>query len=146
MPSKRSVEQDPKTAGNGFSRAQSALPGRGGLARIGAAFWNSLRGLQEGLSTESAIKQEVAIACLLVPLSFFVARDLWTWVALIGSLFFVLSIELLNTAVERLCNHIHPDRHEAIRITKDLASAGVFFSLALAALVWIAALWERFVS
>ncbi len=103
-------------------------------------------GLKEGLSTESAIKQEAAIACLLVPLSFFIARDLWTWVALIASLLFVLSIEFLNTAIERLCNHIQPDRHEAIRITKDLASAGVFFSLALAALVWIAALWARFVS
>ena len=103
---------------------RSALPGRGGLARIGAAFWNSLGGLREGLTTESAIKQEVAIACLLVPLSFFVARDVWTWVALIASLLFVLSIEFLNTAIERLCNHIQPDRHEAIRITKDLASAG----------------------
>ena len=86
--------------------------------------WRSLGGLQEGLSTESAIKQEAAIACLLLPFTFFIARDLWTWVALVGSLFFVLSIEFLNTAIERLCNHIHPDRHEAIRITKDLASAG----------------------
>jgi diacylglycerol kinase (ATP) len=58
----------------------------------------------------------------------------------------VLSIEFLNTAIERLCNHIQPDKHEAIRITKDLASAAVFFSLALAALVWIAALWARFVA
>jgi diacylglycerol kinase (ATP) len=116
------------------------------LARIAAAFWNSLRGLQEGLSTESAIKQEVAIACVLLPLSFFVAKDLWTWVALVGSLLFVLSIEFLNTAIERLCNHIQPDKHEAIRITKDLASAGVLFSLALAALIWIAALWPRFMS
>ena len=144
MRPKRAVEQDPKAASNGFPRAQSALPGRGGLARIAAAFWNSLRGLREGLSTESAIKQETAIACLLVPLSFFVARDVWTWVALVGSLLFVLSIEFLNTAIERLCNHIQPGKHEAIRITKDLASAGVFFALALAALVWIAALWSRF--
>jgi len=117
---------------------------RGGISRIWAAFWNSLGGLQEGLSTESAIKQEVALACLLMPLSFFVARDLWTWVALVGSLLFVLSVEFLNTAIERLCNHIQPDKHEAIRITKDLASAGVFFALALGALVWIAALWTRF--
>lgn len=144
MRPKRGAEQHPKAAGHGLPRAQSALPGRGGLARITAAFWNSLGGLREGLSTESAIKQEVALACLLVPLSFFVARDLWTWVALIGSLLFVLSIEFLNTAIERLCNHIQPDQHEAIRITKDLASAGVFFALALAALVWIAALWLRF--
>ncbi|MGC1710597.1 MAG: diacylglycerol kinase [Methyloceanibacter sp.] len=144
MSQKRTAERRSESAEDGLSRAQSALPGRGGLARIMAAFWNSLGGLQEGLSTESAIKQEAAIACLLLPFTFFIARDLWTWVALVGSLLFVLSIEFLNTAIERLCNHIHPDRHEAIRITKDLASAGVFFALALAALVWIAALLARF--
>ena len=144
MSQKRTAGRRSESVENGLPRAQSALPGRGGLARISAAFWNSLGGLQEGLSTESAIKQEAAIACLLLPFSFFIARDLWTWVALVGSLLFVLSIEFLNTAIERLCNHIQPDRHEAIRITKDLASAGVFFALALAALVWIAALLARF--
>jgi diacylglycerol kinase (ATP) len=116
------------------------------LARIAAAFWNSLGGLREGLATESAIKQEVAIACLLLPVSFFVAKDVWTWAALAGSLLFVLAIEFLNTAIERLCNHIEPKQHEAIRITKDLASAGVFFALALAGLVWVVALWDRFTS
>jgi diacylglycerol kinase (ATP) len=144
MPPKRALEQDPKTADNGFPRRQSALPGRGGLARIAAASWNSFRGLQEGLSTESAIKQEMAIACLLVPLSFFIARDVWTWVALIASLLFVLSVEFMNTAIERLCNHIQPGKHEAIRVTKDLASAAVFFALTLAGIVWLAALWARF--
>jgi diacylglycerol kinase (ATP) len=146
MSQKPEKERSNKAAVGSAPPARSALPGRGGLARIAAAFWNSLRGLQEGLSTESAIKQEVAIACVLFPLSFFVAKDVWTWVALIASLLFVLSIEFLNTAIERLCNHIQPDKHEAIRITKDLASAGVFFSLALAGLVWIAALWARFMS
>jgi diacylglycerol kinase (ATP) len=144
MPPKRALEQRPETAADGIPPRQSALTGKGGLARIAAAFWNSLRGLQEGLHTESAIKQEVAIACLLLPLSLFVATDLWTWVALIASLLFVLSVEFMNTAIERLCNHIQPDKHEAIRITKDLASAAVFFSLILAALVWGAALWARF--
>ena len=146
MPPERAMEQDPKTAEGGFPRRQSALPGRRGLARIAAAFWNSLRGLQEGLGTESAIKQEVAIACLLLPFSFFVAQDVWTWVALIASLLFVLSVEFMNTAIERLCNHIQPSKHEAIRITKDLASTAVFFSLLLAALVWLAALWARFMA
>jgi diacylglycerol kinase (ATP) len=146
MPAKRAVEQHPETVEHGIPPRQSALPGKGGLTRIAAAFWNSLRGLKEGLHTESAIKQEVAIACLLVPLSFFVATNVWTWLALIASLLFVLSVEFMNTAIERLCNHIQPDKHEAIRITKDLASAAVFFSLLLAALVWGAALWARFAS
>jgi diacylglycerol kinase (ATP) len=133
----------PDRVGASHRRAQSALPGRGGIARITAAFWNTVGGLREGLSTEAAIKQEFAIACVGLPLSFFIARDLWTWVALIASLLLVLAIEFVNTAIERLCNHIQPDRHDAIRITKDLASAGVFFTLALAGLVWIAAIWAR---
>jgi diacylglycerol kinase (ATP) len=120
------------------------MPGRGGIARIIAAFRNTVGGLREGLSTEAAIKQEVAIACIAVPLSFFIAEDLWTWVALIASLLFVLAIEFLNTAIERLCNHIQPDQHDAIRITKDLGSAAVFFALALAGLVWLVAALDRF--
>ena len=144
MRGERPADRPSKSVDDGLPRQQAALPGRGGLARIAAAFWNSLGGLQEGLSTESAIKQEVAIACLLLPVSFFIARDVWTWVALVGSLLFVLSIEFLNTAIERLCNHIQPEKHDAIRITKDLASAGVFFALCLVALVWIAAAVTRF--
>jgi len=65
-------------------------------------------------------------------------------VALIASLLFVLSVEFMNTAIERLCNHIQPGKHEAIRITKDLASAAMFFALTLAGIVWLAALWARF--
>jgi diacylglycerol kinase (ATP) len=125
-------------------RAQAALPGRGGIARIWAALWNTVGGLREGLTTEAAIKQEVAIALIALPVSFFVAADIWTWVALVGSLLFLLAIEFLNTAIERLCNHVQPEKHAAIRVTKDLGSAAVFFAILLAALVWIAALLTRF--
>jgi diacylglycerol kinase (ATP) len=140
----KATENRHRDEANGFPRAQSAMPGRGGLVRIKAAFWNTVGGIREGLATEAAIKQEVAIACIAFPLSFFIANDLWTWVALIASLLLVLSIEFLNTAIERLCDHIQPEKHDAIRITKDLASAGVFFALCLVALVWIAAAVARF--
>lgn len=120
-----------------------ALPGRGGLIRIAEAASNSIRGLREGLRTEAAVKQEVALALLALPLSFLVASNVWIWLALVASVFFVLVVEFLNTAVERLCDHVTPERHEAIRVTKDLASASVFFALSLAGLTWIVALLDR---
>lgn len=143
MQPKPPVQRHAETASH-HSRQQSAMPGRGGIARILAACRNTLGGLREGLSTEAAIKQEIAIACVAVPVSFFIAEDLWTWVALMASLMFVLAIEFLNTAIERLCNHIQPEKHDAIRITKDLGSAAVFFALALAGLVWGAAAINHF--
>jgi len=122
---------------------KSALPGRGGLARIASAVANSARGLREGLLTEAAVKQEVAIAIVLLPASFFVATSVWAWVALLASVLFVLVVEFLNTAVERLCNHVTPELHDDIRVTKDLASTAVFFALCLAGLVWLVALLDR---
>jgi len=125
-------------------REQSALPGKGGLTRIGRAFWNTIGGFREGLSTEAAIKQEAALLLVALPVSFFVATNVWIWVALIGSLILLLAVEFLNTAIERLCNHLHPEKHVAIKVTKDLASAGVFCVIALTALIWIAAVVARF--
>ncbi|MEZ5826952.1 MAG: diacylglycerol kinase [Hyphomicrobiales bacterium] len=123
---------------------QSALPGKGGLTRIGRAFKNTIGGFREGLATEAAIKQEAALLLIALPVSFFVATNVWTWVALIGSLILLLAAEFLNTAIERLCNHLHPEKHVAIKVTKDLASAGVFCVIALTALIWIAAVVARF--
>jgi diacylglycerol kinase (ATP) len=124
-------------------REQSALPGKGGLARIGRAFWNTIGGFREGLATEAAIKQEAAILVIALPVSFFIATNVWSWVALIGSLILLLAVEFLNTAIERLCNHLHPEKHVAIKVTKDLASAGVFLTIALAVLIWGAAILAR---
>lgn len=126
-------------------RTQAALPGKGGLVRIARAFWNTVGGFREGLATEAAIKQEVAIFLVALPVSVFVADNLWVWAALMGSLVLLLAAEFLNTAIERLCNHVHPERHEAIKVTKDLASAGVFCVIALTAMVWIVAVLDRFV-
>ncbi|ODR96772.1 diacylglycerol kinase [Methyloceanibacter superfactus] len=114
------------------------------MARIGAAFWNTVGGFREGLKTEAAIKQEVAIAVIALPMSFLIATNVWIWVAMMGSLILLLAVEFLNTAIERLCNHLHPGKHDAIKVTKDLASAGVFCVIAIAGLIWLAAIVSRF--
>ena len=40
----------------------------------------------------------------------------------------VLSIEGLNTAVEKIADFIHPDYHERICFIKDIAAGAVFFA------------------
>ena len=122
---------------------QFALPGRGGLRRIWNATGNSLRGIRHGAWSEAAIKQELAVVFLALPVSVFLARSVLEWTVLIGCLLVMLSAEFLNTAVERLCNHVTPTRHEAIRDIKDLASAGVFMVQFLSAVIWAAVALDR---
>ncbi|AWN38019.1 diacylglycerol kinase [Methylobacterium radiodurans] len=113
------------------------------MGEIIMAFLNSWRGLRHGARTERAVRQELALLALGVPIALVLGASLWVKVALIASLLLMLAAEFLNTALEKLCDHLHPDRHPAIGTVKDLASAGAFLAQMIAALVWIAALIER---
>lgn len=44
----------------------------------------------------------------------------------------VLSIEGLNTAVEKIADFIHPDFHDKIGFIKDIAAGAVFFAALVA--------------
>lgn len=107
------------------------------------AFLNSWRGLVYAARTERAVRLELALFVLGVPAALILGASLWVRVALVASLILMLCAEFLNTAIEKLCDHLHPSRHRRIGIVKDLASAGTFSAQALAALIWIAAVIDR---
>ena len=65
------------------------------------------------------------------------------YVAMIGSLLVLLSIEFLNTAIEKLSDHVTPEHHIQIGRIKDYGSAGVFCGICLCGLIWLAALAVR---
>ena len=115
------------------------------MDRIVKAFFNSVAGLAHGFRHELALRQEVVVLLIALPVSVFVTDNWWKRLALIGVLLFVIAVELLNTAIEALCDHVTPQDHPHIRIVKDLGSAAVFASLTLAGLTWLVALAERLV-
>lgn len=107
------------------------------------AFLNSWRGLVHGARTERAVRLELVLLIFGLPLGLLLGTSLWVRVALLASLLLMLAAEFLNTAIEKLCDHLHPGHHPKIGIVKDLASAGTFSAQGIAALIWIAALIER---
>ena len=81
---------------------------------------------------------------LAIPVSFVLTSDFFRRGELIASLLAVLAIELLNTSVEKLCDHTTPRIDPAIKIVKDLGSAAVFCALLMAGAVWLGAALARF--
>jgi diacylglycerol kinase (ATP) len=63
---------------------------------------------------------------------------------LVGSLVFVMTVELLNTAIEKLCDRVTRDIDPMIGQVKDIGSAAVGIALLLAGAVWLWALVARF--
>jgi diacylglycerol kinase (ATP) len=115
------------------------------LHRIVRAFFNSAAGFAHALRNEQALRQEAAVLLAALPACFFVTDNWWKRLALIGVLLIVIVVELLNTAVEALCDHVTPERHPTIGVIKDIGSAAVFTAITLAGLVWLVALLEGLV-
>jgi len=111
------------------------------MKRIYLAFFNSMRGLGWAARHEKAVMQELILLALAFPAAWWLARDIGTFVGLIGAVLLLLAIELLNTAIEKLADHVTPEHHPQIGLVKDLGSAAVFAGLVLNLMVWGAALW-----
>jgi diacylglycerol kinase (ATP) len=103
---------------------------------------NTWNGLLAAARSELAFRLELVALVLAVPLAIVIGADAWRRVALVGVMLFVMVIELLNTALEKLSDHVSPHTHPGIGRIKDMASAAVGISLLLAALVWLTALGE----
>ena len=114
------------------------------MKRFWTAFLNTCNGLRWGFRNETAVMQELVALALALPLAFFVSDSGYVRIALIGSVMLLLIVELLNTAIEKLCDHLSPALSAQIKVVKDLGSAAVFVALVLAAAVWLVALWRLF--
>ncbi len=111
-------------------------PGRSGIDRIIHAAGFSVKGLTACWQNEAAFRQELMLCVLLLPLSFYVGNGLLETALLIATLFLVLMMELVNSAIEAVVDRIGPEMHELSGRAKDIGSAVVMLSLLLVIIVW----------
>ena len=115
-----------------------------GLTRIFKAAYCSMKGFKAAFIHESAFRQELFLAILLVPASFFLAQSSLHQLMLIATIVFVLFAEIINSALEALADKITTEHDELIGRAKDLGSAAVFIALFLLVLVWAEAIFTKF--
>lgn len=116
-----------------------------GLKRVYNAFFYSMNGFKACFKTEEAFQQEVVLALVMLPASFFVGQTMLEQIILISVIIFVLVVELLNTGIERAIDRISFDKHDLSKEAKDMGSAAVLLSLALAGFIWGYHLYTNFI-
>lgn len=119
---------------------KSPFKSQGGVVRLLNALRYSFQGFGAALKHEAAFRQELLLCAILIPVAVWAGNTLAERLLLIGSLFFVLIIELLNSAVEILADAVTLEHHPLIGRAKDLGSAAVLLSIVVAVIVWIAVL------
>jgi len=107
------------------------------VKRLWRATINTWHGLIAVTRSEAAFRQELVLLALGIPFAFYLTPDVGKRFALIGVIVFILIVELLNTAIEKLSDRVTRDNEPAIKRIKDMGSAAVGLSLAAAGAVWI---------
>ena len=78
--------------------------------------------------SERSFRTECICAVAAV-LALLILRPGWQWAALIAlCTMVVMALELVNSALEYLIDHMHPDIHPAIKHSKDAAAAAVLIA------------------
>ena len=113
------------------------------MERLLRATINSWRGLLAAARSEEAFRLELIALVLAIPVAFLLAEQAWKRLALIAVVAFVLVVELLTTAIEKLADRLTMDHDKQIGRVKDMGSAAVGVALLMAGAFWIIAIIER---
>ena len=109
---------------------RTAMKNRNFVQRLGFA----IAGVLAGWRRERSFRTHGIFAVLAV-LALLILRPAPVWWALVAlAAALVMALELVNSAVETVIDHLHPERHEEMRIAKDML-AGAVLLVSLAALV-----------
>ena len=110
------------------------LPRRPGRILL-ATKW-SLQGLRAAWLNESSFRLEVYLFVVLAPLGLWLGASAIERALLLGSCLLVLSIELLNSAIEAVIERYGAEHHELAGRAKDMGSAAVFVLMLNVMLTW----------
>ncbi|NJB81792.1 diacylglycerol kinase [Wenyingzhuangia aestuarii] len=80
------------------------------------------------LRTENAIKVHACSTVLLTSLGIFVQLNITEWMFQFLALGLVISVEALNTSIEKIADFVQPNFDKKIGTIKDISAGAVLFS------------------
>lgn len=129
-----------------YSIKDNPHKGNKGLTRAIRASVNSWNGLKYAFNEESAFRQELALALVLIPAAVFMPFSSVEKILLIASVFLVLIVELLNSSVEAAIDRISFDMHGLSKRAKDFGSAAVLLALLMCLITWLIILFNTYIN
>lgn len=113
-----------------------------GLKRILMAFVYSCKGLKAVLQTEVAFCQDLLVFIIGAIICFTLSVSAVERVILLFSLFLILLMELINSAIETIVDRISPNYHPLSGRAKDIGSLLVLMAFINAIVIWVLIILE----
>ena len=97
--------------------------------RLVSATKYSIDGFADTFRHEEAFRLELLVFIILIVVLFFVPWPVWKKILLPTGFTLVLLAELLNSAIENVCDLIHPQESKLVKAAKDKGSMAVLTAL-----------------
>lgn len=114
-----------------------------GIKRLWMATFHSIDGLRYAVLEESAFRQELCLAALILPWAFLLDFTAVERLLLVGSVILVLMLELVNSGIEAAIDRISFNQHSLSKRAKDYGSAAVLLALLLCGATWGSLVYPR---
>ncbi|MBI2628034.1 MAG: diacylglycerol kinase family protein [Candidatus Niyogibacteria bacterium] len=114
------------------------------MKKLKDSFKFAFNGLKETLIFERNFKIMLFAALLMAGAVFYFDSTRTEKAVIFTAIFAVLTLELVNTAIERILDFLEPAHHEQVRIIKDLMAAVVMVACFGAVIIGLIVFWPHF--
>ncbi|WP_276132973.1 diacylglycerol kinase family protein [Polluticoccus soli] len=95
----------------------------------------AVAGIRSFFSTEQNGRAQGIIALLVVTAGFLFRITAMEWVLVLGCIALVICLEMVNSAIEKVCNLITSEYNPAIKVIKDIAAGAVLLAAIISAVI-----------
>jgi len=98
-------------------------------------FKSAFSGIKEFIFSEKDNYIHFTAILLVIAAGFFFSINSVEWLAIIICIGIVITSEMINQSIEKICNYIQPKSDEQIRKTKDISAGAVLFATIISVIV-----------
>lgn len=110
------------------------------------SFGFAINGIRQCFITEQNFRIHTVAAIVAIILAFVFNVSGFEWIAILFCIAFVISMEMLNTAIEKLCDVVHKEMHPLIKKVKDISAAAVLVSAIFSAIAGLIIFLPKIIS
>lgn len=105
------------------------------MKRFIKSFYYALNGWKLFFKTEQNGQIQSVLAILAIAAGFALHINIYEWIIMLICIALVLALEMTNSVVEKLIDHLHPDIHDNIKWIKDVAAGSVLWAAFISAII-----------
>lgn len=101
------------------------------------SFYYAFQGLKTSFKQEPNLRVHTIAAILALTLGVTLKLSIYEWLLLTFTIFYVITLELLNTVLESIVNLVSPEIQPVAKVAKDVSAACVLLAAGMSVIVGI---------